>query len=224
MKHKKTILLTTFSQKIILITVCMLAVAGTMQAQHGVTEVLKHTQWGAKAALNIAKLNFDASEGKSENSKSVIGGAVGLTFSYAFTSQWRIHSGLEMSLKGFSANVINSSNNLTVRAAYVQIPVTCGYVLNFNKWNFEPRFGAYFAYGVAGNYGVSGAESKKTFGNKLLKPFDAGLSFGLYADNRKFICGIGSEVGLTDANGENFTVSGGTIHMLNTFLTIGYLF
>ena len=225
MKKKNEILSVTFARRIALMTVCMIGVAGTMQAQQPEKVGGKNrTQWGVKAALNIASLDFDASNGKSESTKSVLGGAVGLTFAYAFNSNWRINSGLEMSMKGFSADETGGSRELTVHAAYIQAPVTCGYVINLGKWNFEPRLGAFFAYGVAGNYSLSGADSKQTFSDKLLNPFDAGLAFGLYADNGKIVFGIGGEFGLAEANGKKFSVSGGTVHTRNTFLSVGYLF
>lgn len=185
MRKKNKILWATFARRIALMTVCIIGLAGTMQAQQTETmEAVKRTQWGVKAAMNIASLHFDASEGESENSKLFVGGAVGLTFAYAFDSYWRIHSGIELLLKGFTADETGGSRTLTAKAAYVQVPVTGGYAIEFGKWTFEPRMGAFFAYGVAGNYSVSGGgESRQTFGDKLLNPFDAGLTFGLHADN-----------------------------------------
>lgn len=223
MKKRNKILTAKFARRIALMTVCIMGLPGAMRAQQ--IEAVKRTQWGVKAAMNIASLHFDASNGDSESSKSFVGGAVGLTFSYAFNSHWRIHSGVELSLKGFIADETGGSRTLTAKAAYVQVPVTGGYAFEFGKWTFEPRMGAFFAYGVAGNYSVSGGgESQQTFGDKLLNPFDAGLTFGLHADNGKFVFGIGTEMGLAEANGKNFTVSGGTMHMHNTFFSVGYLF
>ena len=225
MKKKNKILSVTFARRIALMTVCMIGVVGTMQAQQQENvEGGNRTQWGVKAALNIASLDFDASNGKSESTKSVLGGAIGLTFIYAFNPNWRINSGIEMSMKGFSADETGGSRELTVHAAYIQVPVTCGYVINLGKWNFEPRLGAFFAYGVAGNYSVSGSDSKQTFSDELLNPIDVGVAFGFYADNGKMVFGIGGEFGLTETNGKNFSVSGGTVHTRNTFLSVGYLF
>lgn len=225
MKKKNKILSVTFARQIALMTVCMIGVAGTMQAQQQENvEGGNRTQWGVKAALNIASLDFDASNGKSESTKSVLGGAMGLTFTYAFNPNWRINSGIEMSIKGFSADETGGSRELTVHAAYIQVPVTCGYVINLGKWNFEPRLGAFFAYGVAGNYSVSGSDSKQTFSDELLNPIDVGVAFGFYVDNGKMVFGIGGEFGLTETNGKNFSVSGGTVHTRNTFLSVGYLF
>lgn len=225
MKKKNKILSVTFARQIALMTVCMIGVAGTMQAQQQENvEIGNRTQWGVKAALNIASLDFDASNGKSESTKSVLGGAIGLTFTYTFNPNWRINSGIEMSMKGFSADETGGSRELTVHAAYIQVPVTCGYVINLGKWNFEPRLGAFFAYGVAGNYSVSGSDSKQTFSDELLNPIDVGVAFGFYADNGKMVFGIGGEFGLTETNGKNFSVSGGTVHTRNTFLSVGYLF
>ena len=224
MKKKNKILSVTFARRIALMTVCMIGVVGTMQAQQQENvEGGNRTQWGVKAALNIASLDFDASNGKSESTKSVLGGAIGLTFTYAFNPNWRINSGIEMSIKGFSADETGGSRELTVHAAYIQVPVTCGYVINLGKWNFEPRLGAFFAYGVAGNYSVSGSDSKQTFSDELLNPIDVGVAFGFYADNGKMVFGIGGEFGLTETNGKNFSVSGGTVHTRNTFLSVGYL-
>ena len=225
MKKKNKILSVTFARRIALMTVCMIGVVGTMQAQQQENvEIGNRTQWGVKAALNIASLDFDASNGKSESTKSVLGGAIGLTFTYAFNPNWRINSGIEMSMKGFSADETGGSRELTVHAAYIQVPVTCGYVINLGKWNFEPRLGAFFAYGVAGNYSVSGSDSKQTFSDELLNPIDVGVAFGFYADNGKMVFGIGGEFGLTETNGKKFSVSGGTVHTRNTFLSVGYLF
>ena len=225
MKNKNKILSVTFARRIALMTVCMIGVVGTMQAQQQKNvEIGNRTQWGVKAALNIASLDFDVSNGKSESTKSVLGGAIGLTFTYAFNPNWRINSGIEMSMKGFSADETGGSRELTVHAAYIQVPVTCGYVINLGKWNFEPRLGAFFAYGVAGNYSVSGSDSKQTFSDELLNPIDVGVAFGFYADNGKMVFGIGGEFGLTETNGKNFSVSGGTVHTRNTFLSVGYLF
>ena len=225
MKKKNKILSVTFARRIALMTVCMIGVVGTMQAQQQENvEIGNRKQWGVKAALNIASLDFDASNGKSESIKSVLGGAIGLTFTYAFNPNWRINSGIEMSMKGFSADETGGSRELTVHAAYIQVPVTCGYVINLGKWNFEPRLGAFFAYGVAGNYSVSGSDSKQTFSDELLNPIDVGVAFGFYADNGKIVFGIGGELGLTETNGKNFSVSGGTVHTRNTFLSVGYLF
>ena len=225
MKKKNKILSVTFARRIALMTVCMIGVVGTMQAQQQENvEIGNRTQWGVKAALNIASLDFDASNGKSESTKSVLGGAMGLTFTYAFNPNWRINSGIEMSMKGFSADETGGSRELTVHAAYIQVPVTCGYVINLGKWNFEPRLGTFFAYGVAGNYSVSGSDSKQTFSDELLNPIDVGVAFGFYADNGKMVFGIGGEFGVTETNGKNFSVSGGTVHTRNTFLSVGYLF
>ena len=225
MKKKNKLRSVTFARQIALMTVCMIGVAGTMQAQQQENvEIGNRTQWGVKAALNIASLDFDASNGKSESTKSVLGGAIGLTFTYTFNPNWRINSGIEMSMKGFSADETGGSRELTVHAAYIQVPVTCGYVINLGKWNFEPRLGAFFAYGVAGNYSVSGSDSKQTFSDELLNPIDVGVAFGFYADNGKMVFGIGGEFGLTETNGKNFSVSGGTVHTRNTFLSVGDLF
>ncbi|MFC2451758.1 MAG: outer membrane beta-barrel protein [Tannerella forsythia] len=183
---KNKILLATFAKRVVLMAVCMIGVAGTMQAQQQENaEVENRTQWGVKAALNIASLDFDASNGKSESTKSVLGGAAGLTFAYAFNPNWRIHSGIEMSMKGFSADETGGSRELTVHAAYIEVPVTCGYVIDLGKWNFEPRLGAFFAYGVAGNYSVSGADSKQTFSDKTAQSVRCGLSVRLVCRQRK---------------------------------------
>ncbi|MDY6206243.1 MAG: porin family protein [Prevotella sp.] len=232
MKVNYVILSASFAKRIML-TVCMMIVGGTMYAQQEATgqlqpettEAVKKPQWGVKAALNIASLSFNADNGGSEESKSVIGGAAGLTFTYAFNPQWRLHSGIELNMKGFAVNVQYSSRKMTVHAGYIQIPVQCGYAINFGNWNLEPRLGAYFAYGILGNYGMSGSSvSKKTFGDEVLTPFDAGIIFGFYVDNGKYVFGIGNEIGLTEANGDHFTVSGGSVHTRNTFFTLGYLF
>ena len=171
MKKKNKILSATFARRIALMTVCIIGLVGTMRAQQTeATETVKRTQWGVKVAMNIASLHFDASKGESVSSKSFVGGAAGLTFTYAFDSHWRIHSGVELSLKGFTADETGGSHTLTAKAAYVQVPVAGGYALEFSKWTFEPRMGAFFAYGVAGNYSVSGGgESKQTFGEAVAR-------------------------------------------------------
>ena len=55
MKKKNKILSVTFARRIALMTVCMIGVVGTMQAQQQENvEGGNRTQWGVKAALNIA--------------------------------------------------------------------------------------------------------------------------------------------------------------------------
>lgn len=71
---------------------------------------------------------------------------------------------------------------------------------------------------------VGRSDSKQTFSDELLNPIDVGVAFGFYADNGKMVFGIGGEFGLTETNGKNFSVSGGTVHTRNTFLSVGYLF
>ncbi|MDO4790126.1 MAG: porin family protein [Porphyromonas sp.] len=225
MKRKNEILPATLMQRVAVAAVCIFIGLGSALAQRGERENAKRLQWGVKGGVNFSQLTFEKSDGKSVESKSIVGGVAGLTATYAFSPNWRLHSGLEMSLKGFAADVSGSSNTLKARAAYLQIPLEGGYAFDFGGWNLEPRIGLYFAYGLAGKYTISGTMlNEDTFGNELLKRFDSGLRLGFYTDNGKIVFGIGGDIGLTEVNGKKFSVSGGSVSLQNLSLCMGYLF
>ncbi|WP_052089745.1 porin family protein [Porphyromonas canoris] len=225
MKKGKTSLPAALTRRVLTAVVCVMIGLGGIYAQSGGWSSTKRIQWGVKGGINFSQLSFEKSEGGSLESKSVVGALAGVSVAYAFNPKWRLHSGLEMSLKGFSAGITGSSSVLTVRAGYLQLPLEAGYSFTLGGWNLEPRLGLYLAYGVAGKYSVSETPvNKNTFGDQFLNRFDAGLRVGFYTNNDKIIVGLGGEIGTTEVNGKKFIVSGGTVSLQNFSISVGYLF
>lgn len=216
------------TRKIMLLPIVMLVAVGNLWAQQETVQLeepIKQARWGIKGGINNASLRIESSGGESVETGSVSGFVAGVTLDYPFSQRWYLHSGLEMSMKGFQIST-SSSNSLTVNATYLQVPVEVGYLFNIGKeWHIEPRLGIYLAYGLAGNTTVSGSSDRVcTFGGGLLKKFDSGVGLGCYFDNNKFIIGLHAEAGITEANGNQLSVTGGTVHNSNIAITVGYLF
>jgi len=217
------------NNRIVLLTILTIATVGNVWSQTALSEEARKTQWGIKGGMNIATVNLSG-EGKSASMEYVVGAVAGVTVEYTFMYNMLelfFHSGLELSMKGFGYGS-GSSSSLEATAVYMQLPLTVGFRFDIGKgWRLAPRIGPYFAYGIAGNTSatVSGkSASVSTFGEKILKPFDAGILYGFYLDRGKLIIGIHGESGLTETNGDSFKITGAKAHMNNTSLTVGYLF
>lgn len=196
---------------------------GVVLAANAQEEIEERTKWGIKGGVNISTLSFNIKGGGTVDNKSIAGAVLGVTLNHAITPKWYIHSGLEFSMKGFELEL---SSTVNAKAYFIEVPVAVGYKFNIGKgWTIEPRAGLYFAYGVAGNTSISGSSvDLKTFGDKILKPFDAGALVGVFFDNNQFVIGLQGEFGITEANGNSLTVTGATAHNSNFSISVGYLF
>ena len=188
-------------------------------------EDIPKTRWGIKVGINSATIVL-SNDNNSASMKSVVGAVAGVTLEQPFTPKWFFHSGLEASMKGFSTD----QGELKSTAVYLLLPATIGYKINIGKgWKLEPRAGFYFAYGIGGSTKatVSGySASVKTFGDKILKPFDVGFLGGVFFDNSRFVIGVHGEAGFINTNGDNLSVSDNikNVRSSNVSFTIGYLF
>ena len=185
------------------------------------TENVRKTRWGIKGGINIATVVL-SDDKNSESMESVAGGVVGVTLESSITPELFFHSGLEVSMKGFVSEIKTT-------AVYVLLPTTIGYKLNVGKgWKLEPRVGLYLAYGIGGSTknAKGGSGSAKTFGDKILNPFDLGFLGGIFLDNGSIVVGIHGEAGLIDVKGDNLILSGGAKNAKtsNASITLGYLF
>jgi hypothetical protein len=211
--------------RIVLLAIVMIATVGNVWSQTVSDEDARQTRWGIKGGINVATVNLESGS-NSASLESVVGAVAGVTLEHSFTPRWFFHSGLEISMKGFETG--SGSSKLTSTAVYMQLPAAVGYKFNIGKeWKIEPRLGLYLAYGIAGNTSLSDSGdsgSVSTFGDKILKPFDAGALLGVYLGNGKFVIGIHGESGLTETNGDSFEVTGAKAHSSNISITLGYLF
>lgn len=208
--------------KILLLVIVMVAVVGKVWSQTETVEEVNKTRWGIKGGLNTATVYLESGS-NSASLESVVGAVAGITLEHLLAPNWFFHSGLEASMKGFGFGS-GSNSTLESTAVYLEIPAAVGYKFNIGKgWNLEPRAGLYFAYGVAGNTSA-GSNSVSTFGDKILKPFDAGVLFGFFLDNDKIVIGLQGESGFTETNGDSFKVTGAKAHSSNMSITVGYLF
>lgn len=183
-------------------------------------------RFGAKFGINIATVNLSSSN-ESVSLDNVVGIVAGMTLDYPLDSKWTLHSGVELSMKGFEYSP-DVNTKLTAKATYLVIPFTVGYKFNLGQtWKIEPRLGLFMGFGMGGKttataYGASG--SVETFGDKILAPFDAGVSFGCFFDNDRFVIGILGESGMTQTNGDNLTITGAKAHSYNISINLGYMF
>lgn len=205
---------------IMLSVILVFAAAGTARPQQATPS--KKLRFGARIGVNVATISLQATNA-SESLESVTGFAAGLTLDYIFASGFGIHSGLEVSKKGFAATI--GSDNVSSAALFIQLPVAFGYRFGVGqKWGIGPRLGLYFAQGVAGNTTV-GSSVVSTFGDgKILNPFDCGVLVGAFFDNGRFVFGLHGELGITEANNSNFQVTGATAHNSNVSISVGYMF
>jgi len=187
-------------------------------------EDVRKTRWGVKGGLNVATVALSNSN-YSASFKNVVGAVVGVTLEHAFTPEWFFHSGLEASMKGFDGSAILTPP-LKATAIYILLPAAVGYKFDIGKgWKLEVRAGLYAAYGIAGSTTASGyTGSMKTFGDKILNPFDCGGLGGAFFDNGGIVLGIHGEMGFTETNGDVITVTGATATNSNVSFTVGYLF
>jgi hypothetical protein len=214
----------TLTNRIVLLAIVMIAAVGNAGAQIISTENTLKDRWGIKGGINIATVSFENTT--STALESTVGAAAGVTLEHPFTSTWFFHSGLEFSMKGFELG--SGSTALKSTAIYLLLPATVGYKFNIGKgWKLEPRLGLFLAYGVAGETSATASDnsaSVKTFGDKILKPFDYGAMGGFFFDNNTVVIGLHSELGMSETNGENFKVTGTKAHSNNVSITLGYLF
>ena len=183
------------------------------------------TRWGIKGGLNVATITFENVD--NSGIEPVAGAVAGITLEHPFTPKWFFHSGLEFSVKGFEISS-GSSTIIKSTAIYLQFPATIGYKFNIgNGWKLEPQLGLYFAYGISGDTSATDSKnsgSVKTFNDKILNPFDCGTLTGVFFYKNNFVIGIHGELGFTEANGDNFKVTGTKVYSSNVSLTLGCLF
>lgn len=216
------------TRKAVLIAAVSLACTGNVFSQEatGSMSNSRKTEWGFKVGLNIASIGTSNTD-LSDNLNPVIGGAAGLTFAgrvaqFGDAASIRIHTGLEASLKGFE---FEASSDVTCSALYIQAPIAAGVQIDLWKAKFELRTGVYLAYGVAGETKFSnGSDNMKTFGDDILKPFDAGMLIGAYCTYNRFVFGIHGELGFLEPNADNFTITGAKAHTSNASFTVGFIF
>jgi hypothetical protein len=177
-------------------------------------------RWGVKLGANLTTLAVSDSD---YDFKNIIGAVGGVTLFAPLFPNGGIHTGLEISMKGFG------DNSGTCRAIYLQAPVELGIKIKFGNsgWYFEPRAGLYLAYGIAGKVTADGESgSVGTFSDKVLKPFDLGFSGGFYFGNDKFSIGLRGEPGLIDVKGDvlNTVTDDITMRNNNVSLVVGFAF
>jgi hypothetical protein len=179
--------------------------------------------WGIKFGVNIATVNLSSGSNSAEMD-DVVGAVGGVTLYTPFTPKWGLHTGVEISMKGFAYD----DGDGTCRAIYLQAPVEVGYKIRLgnNGWNFEPRLGLYLAYGIAGKLSTDNG-SADTFGDEVLNPFDVGVAVGFHFGNDKFDIALHGESGLSDVKGDQLTTSGTrdiTMNTSNIAIVVGLKF
>lgn len=159
--------------------------------------------WGVKAGLNVSSLT---SSDIYDYRAGFHGGLIG-QYMFSGSEGFGIESGLQYSLLGAKAKILNISE--TLAASYLQLPIQAIY-----KFNVGQDLYLYPAAGIYLGYGIGGTDDYFD----VAENFDLGLKVGLNLQYDRFLIGAGYEYGFTkvyknlDPKNSNVSVS------------VGYLF
>ena len=174
--------------------------------------------FGIRGGLNVAGLSNEFIKGYGEDYsfKNAIGFNAGINIDIPVVKSFYVQTGVYFTSKNakieeFWYDKAYGVSNYKLNPMYVEIPLLASYRYNFNdKAQLQVNLGPYFAYGVAGESKYEGKKANlftNTSENlekyidkneKLLKPFDAGISVGLGFTLSHFFVGVKYEKGFTN--------------------------
>lgn len=204
--------------KILLISIALL-VGVTANAQD------KKITAGVKAGMNVS--NFS---GDSDGADAKIGFNVGVTVDYAFTDEFYLLTGLDLTTKGAKASGdideygYSGHAKITMNPMYLQLPIHLGYKLSVaENTKIVFRAGPYVAYGVGGKVTAKVGGQKgdtNVFRTGGLKNFDFGFGIGTGAEFGKIGVNLGYNFGVINIADS----SEGTLRNGNFSIGLGYKF
>ena len=179
----------------------------TEKADKGVT-------FGVRGGLNLASFSTELIGESRDDFKqeNLTGYNAGVSIDIPIVKSLYVQTGAFWSVKGTKASIKNSAYHLNFNPSYVEVPLLASYRYNVTEnVELQANLGGFAAYGITGNLKKNdiGNEKFKLFSDidyfevfkckKLLKPFDAGLCFGVGATfSDHFYCGVTIEKGLVN--------------------------
>lgn len=173
----------------------------------GLGEFARKTHWGAMGGVGPATLHF---EKKDIYQHYVCNVRLGITADYNLDSLIKnifIESGLEFQRKGyqrhFKAAAMTENYHSELKAKtnlyYLSLPITAGYRIHFQGFEFTPIIGPYFALSVGGRY----KETTKNTENgeekvieKKYSMFEKDTDIITKYQAKRFDCGLRIAVGI----------------------------
>jgi hypothetical protein len=179
--------------------------------------------FGISAGITSALISAKA-DGVTENSDAKIGFIGGITASTAIAKRWIFRPELNFAQKGGTINFDQEGTKVNATLNYIELPLN---VVYSPKGKFFFGAGPSLAYGVSGNYKVTGQYSGSTsvkFGsdsNSDFKPFEFGVNLlvGWQLNSGVFFT-INYNAGISNIS----TTSGETDNNSYLGLKIGYMF
>ena len=175
--------------------------------------------FGLKAGVNLSNIGGDLGD----DMDSKIGYNVGVTVDYAFTENWYLLTGLELTAKG--AEFDKAGYKLDLNPLFLQLPIHAAYKFPIGEnLKIVVNAGPYVAYGLGGKFKIDDDGDKEEyefFGREkkgIWNRFDFGIGLGGGPEISKFKVGIGYDFGLTNI------ANNGKIKTKNGYLTVGYRF
>ena len=189
-------------------------------------------EFGVKAGGNLSNIKSDNPFKKSW-ADSKFGFNVGGITNYNFTEDIALHSGVELTKKGFKYNYDNwfidnigyKDIDCVANLTYIQIPVSFAYKIYFNFFKLVPEIGMYLSYGIKGNYkynpdNINGEKTYIVFHkndeyyfNKYTKRQDIGINAAAGVEFNRCVLKFGYEYGFTNIQRNS-----------NISLSVGYIF
>ena len=184
----------------------------------GTTAHAQKNTFGVKLGGNLSTI--DGHDADFNQIKPKLGFQIGATADLAFTSNFYLLYGLELSRKGY---IKQDTDTTTYRAMYVQLPIHVGYKLKFDVIDIVFRGGPYLAYGIGGKSRSDNPyrDGLKYFGKNGHNKVDFGLGVALGTEFGKGKYGVylGYDWGLIRLKERDED-----IFNANAYLTVGYKF
>lgn len=183
-------------------------------------------RFGAKAGVNLAKINVEDS-GPSEDPKSsaITSYHLGGYIEFKALPKLFIQPGLE--LHGLGGKLATSSGVTEANTMYLRLPVHLVTRLNLGLGSLFAGAGPYLGYGLTGTQELNGLKQDIHFGNDPgddLKKTDWGISFlAGYQLKSGINLGIGYQLGLSNNAPKNLAETV-TAKNGNFSLSLGYSF
>ncbi len=176
-----------------------------------VTGFSQITGWNAKVGMNFSNYSGDL------DLNTKVGFKLGGGFEYAFNDTWSLQPSLFLTSKGAK------KDGNSVNAMYLELPVMAAARFNIaDNINFVVNAGPYLACGIAGkmkqDLGNDTEHKINTFGDDMLKRFDAGLGVGVAFEFDRIIAGLDGQFGLVDVQ------KYGNPKNMNFSIIVGYKF
>jgi hypothetical protein len=180
----------------------------------------KTNRIGFNLGFSANSVKFEGQTEQQTKNLTKVGGMIGLTFEHKFGKTFALETGVNFLNKGgrnkIQSNIISNGGNSSLNFYSLDVPLIAKLYIGKKKI-FNINFGGYvsysyliqletkedFKYTADVNNKVKNPED--TDGNKMFKPFDAGINFGAEFISRKGIgAGFKLNQGLIDATNNDF--------------------